>query len=672
MPDQQSPPPQKLKADLSLDKKEGAIENLSRRVLVAKKVPPDYLGQELQYTQPENKPIPISVKGPKKRRDGKLVEYTLLGDIQDFEEMEEEIEGNSHVSIDTDKKETGPENQREDQMLEEERKIEQQRVERLAAAKKKQLNDRKRWLNRLYIFQRYRELREERALRNWKRHIYQRKKKKSRTELLMSRLGEHRERMEDRELIYEAFQLLEDQKVNFWSKGLRIGSELLGLIVTIPKGGPRRMERLVANETKHYKVNDDPNSYHELRKQEVKNVITKIDPFAKTGTGSYMEIVGKALDSKQLENLAEAYAEKLDKRAKKISLAVPEYADKKIDHQVATNPSLAQEKTSENELTPTEKAAMRQNAGFASNSLALSKLPPLSTDNVDLVFAATHMSFEVLLNEVSRSVLSIYNQSPISYHFEWKRVVKDNPLNVKAINDGVQRFYFYHKKGVILPGTAFDFPVIFKSGAPGIFSEIWQLVTNPRVPENVTTQITFQGFALEEDLNISKRKGIEDKLNHKIATTIAKEVISDIFARMKPMNSTPSTLQRKKLLLANDERLFTALNAKLYFETLAAEILAILNKPVNMWDRSVKAIYSNIGLIEDVEKKSVQYRKINELVKLCTVNTSKSSFPLLYVIGYDTFVDLADRISETSESLRKNIGLPLMRAAAQFERVEEE
>ena len=55
----------------------------------------------------------------------------------------------------------------------------------------------------------------------------------------MMRLGEYRELIEERDLIEEALDLLELRKVNFWSPGLRIGNDLLGLMVTMPKGGSR-------------------------------------------------------------------------------------------------------------------------------------------------------------------------------------------------------------------------------------------------------------------------------------------------------------------------------------------------------------------------------------------------------------------------------------------------
>jgi hypothetical protein len=121
----------------------------------------------------------------------------------------------------------------------------------------------------MYIYGFPRELREERALRNWRRHsiLWQKLERelsknvqkvihlcskfyayssipieiKSQEDLLMARLGEHRERMEERDLIEEAMQLLEQRQMNFWSSGLKIGNDLVGLmLLNMPQGGTRR------------------------------------------------------------------------------------------------------------------------------------------------------------------------------------------------------------------------------------------------------------------------------------------------------------------------------------------------------------------------------------------------------------------------------------------------
>lgn len=50
---------------------------------------------------------------------------------------------------------------------------------------------------------------------------------------------------------------------------------------------------------------------------------------------------------------------------------------------------------------------------------------------------------------------------------------------------------------MILPGTAYDFPVIFKSNGHGIFMEEWNFVTSPSATEN---KIILQVFAYYDDL----------------------------------------------------------------------------------------------------------------------------------------------------------------------------
>ncbi|KAJ3402860.1 hypothetical protein HDU80_004705 [Chytriomyces hyalinus] len=645
-----------------------------KTILVAKQVPPDYMGEEPEYTHPGKKPVPLSLilnktRGPKKEKSGKIIEYTVLGDAGDFEEMEEEL-GEKPVSTEDAPAAIDP---TEEARIADVRRAEIEKEAKLKEVHEREQLERKRWLERLYIFQKYREVREEHALRNWKRHSRQwarvertltKTSKKDKSELLMARLGEFREKIEERDLIYEAFRLLEDQKVNFWSKGLRIGNDLLGLIVTAPKGGVRKIERLVTSEVKHYKV--PPNfSYRAMRKQELKHVISKLDPFYKDGVGGYLEVVGKSLDSQQMENLAEAYVEHLENRMNSSS---EETMDRK----------------SEVKMHPTPPAAQLSHPNVRA---AISVLPELKTDaSSDLVFVATNMTFEVLLNEVSRSVFTIYNQSNIAYHFEWTRVVKENPLKVAAMYDNVQRFYFYHKKGVLLPGTAFDFPIVFKSGSPGIYTEEWELVTNPGTGPDVPTTLKLQGIALEPDSRKEKRSKIEALLDRRVAETAAKEVLDGILSSMRTNEVDLNPLEKRKLFLRNDEQLFMALNADLHvphllqlelaynpkwfdkLDSLAAEVLSILEKPPVMWDRSVKTIYNNILAITGVEKRSQLLNRVNELVKLSTTTPVKSLFSPLYIVGYDTFIELADKISECSEEMRKRLGLPLTRSASNFEK----
>lgn len=109
-----------------------------------------------------------------------------------------------------------------------------------------------------------------------------------------------------------------------------------------------------------------------------------------------------------------------------------------------------------------------------------------------LLASASRLFFEVPLNQISTSVITIHNRGTVSLYFEWVREHKPNPLHVKMCKDGAQRFFFNYTQGVIVPGTAFDFPIVFKSARNGIFTETWKLLTFPPLLEDKAISITLQ------------------------------------------------------------------------------------------------------------------------------------------------------------------------------------
>ncbi|KAJ3405145.1 hypothetical protein HDV05_006731, partial [Chytridiales sp. JEL 0842] len=657
----------------------GAMDS-KRTVLVAKRMPPDYMGEELHYTNPRLKPIPISIltqpgKGPQRDRDGKIREHTLLGDIEDFTEMDKLYGTPAAAEEPTTTKHDNPQDHT-NETDEERQKMEEQRLKEEEAREKYRL-ERKRWLNRLHIFQRYREVREEHALRNWKRHslVWQRVERelsksvdKDPADLLMARLGEYREKLEERDLMEEAMDLLEQRKVNFWSPGLRIGNDLLGLMVTIPQGGPRkyvsdeiintlehtndscyRLERMVTKEPKHYDPNSKFNTYHTTKRNELKNLIADLDPFSQPGVGGFLEVEGKPL---HLASLTSEFSQRLAERSKKLNSnlgSTTEILVQKDSENGSSlpsregpgtitvaegiNPGTLGRKSRAGRSSQSSSGILKEIQGVHSSQAnlntkdsgltadATAKKKPEEERLVEIRLAATQMTFEVLLNEVSTSILTVYNSGPTAIHFEWKKVIKENPLKVKAVNDGVQRFFFYHKKGVIPPHSAFDFRIIFKSASPGIFTETWTLQTEPATSATSEKTVTFQGIAIEADVNKPKRDEITHLLDRREATTLAKGIIDFILSEVKPRGA-PSTAERRKLLNKNDEYVFITKNSdlKLYyqpkvfeqFEALASQAFGILGIQ-GKWDGSVQSLNNVINEVEKVEWRSKLLARLNEL-----------------------------------------------------------
>ena len=155
-----------------------------------------------------------------------------------------------------------------------------------------------------------------------------------------------------------------------------------------------------------------------------------------------------------------------------------------------------------------------ENSVFISDNLALDDGDESSlTPGMNLVSSATRLVFEVPLNQISTSVVTVHNRGTVAMYFEWVMDKKNNPLNTKASQDGTQRFFMNYRQGVILPGTAFDFPIVFKSTKNGIYTENWSLITSPELPEDQKLSITLQGVAVENDVLAQKRANV-DKLLH--------------------------------------------------------------------------------------------------------------------------------------------------------------
>ncbi|KAJ3176561.1 hypothetical protein HK101_010402 [Irineochytrium annulatum] len=728
-------------------------------LLVAKRVPADMFGDEPQYTRPSYRPIPVSLltgqsnAGPKRDKKGGIIPHTILGDVDDFLELEaKQKDSEEHHGADgLDKEEERREE--EDRVLrEQQREVER----RLEEAREKRRLERKRWLDRLHIFQRYRELREENALKNWKRHSVawakverdiSRNTSKTPQEMLMTRLGEYREKMEERDLIVEALKVMESRRIDFWSPGLRIGNDLLGLMVTMPEGGPRELERVVTSEGRQacgsFDLSTKSNAHQLERKNELRSAVSRIDPFYKKSidkpqTGEFMEVVGKPLMPDEMEKLTEAFLNRLEERAKRIQSHAtpaplpaptaevePVAAAAEAPAPTPAPPTEAARSTSRADSVATRtssKAASkieksRKSTGRtvprASKTLKPVIAPPAAAasvytdadwaleeymgfkldgsedagaggeeeedEGIELLFAATHMTFHVLLNEVSTSILTVYNRGRQAVYFQWRKAGRANSLKIQSASDGVQRFYFCHKKGVILPGTAFDFRIIFKAASPGgakkIFSEMWTLYTSPQETNKAETTVTLQGFALEQDFTYRRRRNIEDLLARRQATTVAKEIVELIVNSVQPAGPL-TEVQRKKLLAKQDQTMFVKKNADLcltydpkqfdILEQIWKETETLLQRPESIWDRSLATLYETITQVPDLEERSDLLHRLNDAVSECKKSSDGTAFSMLYVIAYDIFVDVADRISESSERIRKRLGLPLKRSAATF------
>jgi hypothetical protein len=483
---------------------------------------------------------------------------------------------------------------------------------------------RKDWLEKLNIFQRYKEVREEHALDNWKRHsiewskvehIIARKAGKDPEDLLMARLGEFRQKLEEKQLIEEAVLLLEEQNINFWKEGIRIGNDLLGLSVQLPKGGPRQIERLHYNEQKSKKSNSEP----------IEESRTSLEPDKKQKSrfshhqGEYLELVGQGLH-KVGKDLAQAYVERLEKLQ---------------NNQQDEETVLDEQKPNEQQTEP--------------------------ASGMKLVASTKRLYYEVVVGLISTSVITIYNQGSVAIHFEWTPVKKKNPLNTKLGQDGKQRFFMNYVKGVIRPGTAFDFPIVFQSNTPGIYSETWKLTTSPiSVPEN-EIHITLFGVSYQVDTLKEKRDEIDKLLMKRRAHTIASETMRQVLKRVQSAQNrldTPPKDKRKRRFEERNKLLRLHYHPDIYDQLVELSRTVydhlLMNDP---WNGSVTVLSSMVSQIQENQLRAECLSKLNRLVNESTKDVI-SGHTLMCVISNEILTSLAMKVVDLSEDLRKKMNLP--------------
>jgi hypothetical protein len=554
--------------------------------------------------------IPLSVfkkeSGITNQNAWKPSKFNVLGQWEDYEEMERLHRPQEAILIEEEQKAV----EKEIKPIPQEIKLE---VDQISAEEEQK---RKEWLEKLNVFQKYKEVREEHALDNWKRHSVEwlkvehmvaKKAGKDPEDLLMARLGEFRQKLEEKQLIEEAVLLLEEQNINFWKEGMRIGNDLLGLCVQLPKGGPRQIERLHYNERKLKKTNVTLSAQGTVKNQ------------TPTHQGEYLELVGQGLH-KVGKDLAQAYVERLEKLQ-----------------------SRGKEETSDLDVDQHKEEQERAITGMK------------------LVASTKRLFYEVVVGQISTSVMTIYNQGSVAIHFEWTPVKKKNPLNTKLGQDGKQRFFMNYVKGVIRPGTAFDFPIVFQSSTPGIYSETWRLSTSPVSKPDDEIYVTLFGVSYQVDTLKEKRDAIDTLLRKRRAQTVASETMRQVLKRVQSAQNrldTPPKDKRKRKFEERNKLLRLHYHPDLYDQLVAlSEIVYNHLQLSDPWNGSVTVLSSMISQMTDNTIRAECLSKLNRLVNESTKDVI-SGRTLMCVISNEILTNLAMKVVDLSEDLRKKMNLP--------------
>lgn len=137
-------------------------------------------------------------------------------------------------------------------------------------------------------------------------------------------------------------------------------------------------------------------------------------------------------------------------------------------------------------------------------------------ESSSLTLTSRELSFIGKINEPITLSVTLTNRNQCAVHFEWKKT------EMKSKDDV---FYMPVVSGIVLPCSAFDFFVIFRSPKAGYFFEYFDIKTRPYYGE---LKIRLIGTCFEEESPKKYIKEFHANLDHKVALKFASWMVNRI------------------------------------------------------------------------------------------------------------------------------------------------
>lgn len=515
---------------------------------------------------------------------------------------------------------------------------------------------------------------ENNALINWQLKMMERKRQqgyiskllqKNPEDLAMNAADNYRRIEEERYIIDRAIPAKDYGKgyrvgSEFWKQQEKFGDDETGIHMTLTKseqGYPHPIEHIgipksVRNEKGwywpphhttpvHYPWHKNP--YLEERKENLKDVITELDPHRPDF--DQLEVIGTAnpVNRERVQSNLGMLEE--EERFTEGGMD-QDYLDQEPPQEVDDK-----EEGKEESIFGPSISFAGQPARWTGDSYSYA----------DQIGIEARVTFESLSGDRVTSYLYIINDGTTSVYYDWKKLPKENPFDL--VHARVQRFYFNNSSGVILPGETMKFPFVFKSPNAGVFTEQWKFETRPSLCGGAALIVTLRGIALQEDKFQREREELERDLQQKQAEQVIRQIMYDIISGIKTPDRPSSPIDA----YITDEEIFSRNNPKLHFNhTLVAELKQLYleiapeeEREGRVWDLSVEDLRDEIvAMDEDDERKENFLHQLNTVVTRMSFCPNKPVKKDLYKVGYELLLEAVDGIVRESYGIRQMMGLP--------------
>ncbi|KAI3352910.1 hypothetical protein L3Q82_019481, partial [Scortum barcoo] len=281
-----------------------------------------------------------------------------------------------------------------------------------------------------------------------------------------------------------------------------------------------------------------------------------------------------------------------------------------------------------------------------------------STTNQGEVGISATIVFEALNGERASSHLELHNEGSTAIFYSWQQFPLAHSFPHLRSQTKSPHFYFDSSSGVILPGETQRVEFVFKSEAPGIKTELWQLNTHPMLLQGASMQVTLRGVALYQDKTADQRLFIEKNLEKIVTVKMCRSIVNKMLQGVH----TPERPSSPAELYFTEEQEFLSKNPKLQYHDQPAEDLQRLWQEVNpgqTWDYSIDMLRQVVlSLPEQDSAQEKSLAQLNSLrLQLSEPSELKNQITAA-AVGQQLWRKLLDTMADKAMWLKNLLGLP--------------
>jgi 3-phosphoglycerate kinase len=296
-----------------------------------------------------------------------------------------------------------------------------------------------------------------------------------------------------------------------------------------------------------------------------------------------------------------------------------------------------------------------------------------------VLLSKSHLYMENYSGTPASNDLIVTNTGTSAVFYEWKKYPRSDSIKSKR-PDIVTRFYCHYSKGMLLPGESKRFLFTFISKKVGIFTEAWDLHTDPLVVKAIP-QLILTGRAFEPDKMIAQRYFFEQEFNKRIVLHTAEEILTDVVRSVRTPTPPPPDLSNSKECQEQFEsknlsdQVWHTDEIILLFRELEQEVRSHLppsdqTEIQDPWDLKLENLRKLINKLSKPELREDKQKRLNFLIKLSKAKPPTRS--LYWPEARKVLVDLTEAVPGISSGLRTELDLEDYRFRLPWELTQEE